>query len=134
MTAVLDASAVLALLFGEPGAEAVVDYIANGAAMSTVNLAEVATVLTRHQREPNTVLDPLRAQVRIVAFTDADAVLTAELYPLVSARGLSLGDRACLALAQRLDAPAVTAEHLWAGLDLTIRIDTIRAPHRDAAG
>lgn len=112
MTAVLDASAVLALLFGEPGAEAVVDHIAAGAAISTVNLAEVATVLIRNGRNPNTVLDPLRAQVDVVAFTDVDALVTAELYPQVATRGLSLGDRACLALTRRLDAPAVTAEHL----------------------
>jgi ribonuclease VapC len=134
VTAVLDASAVLALLFGEPGADTVVDHIAAGAAISTVNLAEVATVLVRNGRNPNSVLDPLRSQVDVVAFTDADAITTAELYPLVSTRGLSLGDRACLALARRLDATAVTAEHLWAELDLTIRIDTIRARQRDDAG
>jgi ribonuclease VapC len=134
VTAVLDASAVLALLFGEPGADTVVDHIAAGAAISTVNIAEVATVLVRNGRNPNSVLDPLRSQVDVVAFTDADAITTAELYPLVSTRGLSLGDRACLALARRLDATAVTAEHLWAELDLTIRIDTIRARQRDDAG
>lgn len=126
MTAVLDASAVLALLFDEPGAEAVVDHITAGATISTVNLAEVATVLIRHGRDPNTVLDPLRAQVDVLTFTDADAITTAQLYPLVSPRGLSLGDRACLALARRLDAPAVTAEHLWSELDLDITIETIR--------
>lgn len=130
MTAVLDASAVLALLFGEPGAEAVVEHITAGAAMSTVNLAEVATVLIRNDRDPSAVLDPLRAQVEIVPFTDADALTTAELYPEVSARGLSLGDRACLALARRLDATAVTAEHLWAELELNIRVDTIRTSQR----
>jgi ribonuclease VapC len=130
VTAVLDASAVLALLFGEPGAEAVVDHITAGAVISTVNLAEVATVLLRNDRDPGTLLDPLRAQVDIVPFTDADAVTTAQLYPKVSARGLSLGDRACLALARRLDAPAVTAEHLWTDLDVDIRIETIRARQR----
>lgn len=129
MTAVLDASAVLALLFDEPGAEAVVDHITAGAAISTVNLAEVATVLVRNDRDPNTVLDPLRAQVDVVTFTTTDALTTAELYPQVSARGLSLGDRACLALARRLNAPAVTAEHLWTDLDLSITVETIRTRH-----
>lgn len=126
MTAVLDASAVLALLFGEPGAEAVVEHIAAGAVMSTVNLAEVATVLVRNDRDPNAVLDSLRAQVDVQPFTDADAFTTAQLYPLVSARGLSLGDRACLALARRLDAPAVTVEHLWAELGLGVTVETVR--------
>jgi ribonuclease VapC len=130
VTAVLDASAVLALLFGEPGAEAVVEHIASGAAISTVNLAEVATVLVRNDRDPRTVLDPLRAQVEVLPFTDADALTTAQLYPQVSARGLSLGDRACLALARRLEAPAVTAEHLWSDLELDVRIDTIRTRQR----
>ncbi len=130
MSAVLDASAVLALLFGEPGAKAVVDHITAGAVISTVNLAEVATVLVRNGRDPGTVLDPLRAQVDVMAFTDTDAITTAQLYPQVSSKGLSLGDRACLALARRLDAPAVTAEHLWADLTLDIRVDTIRTRHR----
>jgi len=94
--------------------------------MSTVNLSEVATILIRHGRDPDTVLDPLQAQVDILAFTDSDAIATAQLYPLVSAKGLSLGDHACLALARRLNAPAVTAEHVWADLNLDIRIDTIR--------
>ncbi len=126
MTAVLDASAVLALLFGEPGAETVVEHIAAGAVMSTVNLAEVATVLVRNDRDPNAVLDSLRAQVDVQPFTDTDAFTTAQLYPLVSARGLSLGDRACLALARRLDARAVTAEHLWAELGLGVTVETVR--------
>ena len=127
MSAVLDASAVLALLFDEPGAVTVAEHIATGASMSTVNLCEVATILIRHGRDPVAVLDPLRAQVAIEVFTDADATTAAELYPRVSAKGLSLGDRACLALAQRLGAPAVTAEHAWTNLNLDITIDTIRS-------
>ena len=58
---VVDASALLALLFDEPGAEVVAD----GATLSTVSLAEVATVLTRHLRNPDKVLDSVRAQVAV---------------------------------------------------------------------
>lgn len=131
MTAVLDASAVLALLYDEPGADAVADHIAAGTAViSTVNLSEVATILIRHGHDPHTVLTPLRAQVQSVPFTDTDALTAAELYPQVSSRGLSLGDRACLVLAQRLTAPAITAEHLWADLDLDITIHEIRPARR----
>ncbi|MGC2191557.1 MAG: PIN domain-containing protein [Candidatus Dormiibacterota bacterium] len=126
MTAVLDASALLALLFDEPGAHAVAEVIAEGATVSTVNLAEVATVLARNDRDPDAVLEPLRAQVKLEPFTDADALAVAALYPEVGSRGLSLGDRACLALAQRLDSPAVTANHLWSGLSLDIAIQLIR--------
>lgn len=126
MTAVLDASALLALLFDEPGAVTVADRVADGATVSAVNLAEVATVLVRRGRDPHAVLGPLRAQVDVVAFTDVDAILTAELYPLVSSKGLSLGDRACLALARRLCVRAVTAEHVWSGLDVDVDIEDVR--------
>ncbi len=128
MTAVLDASAALALLYDEPDADAVADHIADGAVISAVNLSEVATILIRHGRDPHAVLTPLRAQVEVVAFTDTDALTAAQLYPHVSSKGLSLGDRACLALAQRLTAPAVTAEHIWADIDLDITILGMRLP------
>jgi len=128
VTAVLDASAVLARLYDEPGADSVADHVANGAVISAVNLSEVATTVIRHGRDPHTVLPPLRAQVEVVAFTDTDAPTAAQLYPYVSSKGLSLGDRACLALAQRLTAPAVTAEHFWADIDLDVIILGIRLP------
>lgn len=126
MTAVADASALLALLFDEPGAQAVADVIADGTRVSSVNLAEVATVLTRNHRDVEKVLDPLRSQVEVEPFTYVDALAVAALYPRVSEKGLSLGDRACLALAQRLDATAVTAEHVWASLSLDIPVQLIR--------
>ena len=127
MNAALDASALLALLFGEPGAEEVADAIASGAAASAVNLSEVATVLTRHREDPQQILAPVRDQVVIEPFTDVDALAAAALYPQTASKGLSLGDRSCLALAQRLSVPAVTAEHTWAKLDLEIGIQLIRS-------
>lgn len=126
MTAVVDASALLALLFDEPGAEAVAEVIAEGAVASTVNLAEVATVLVRNDRRAERVLAPLRAQVAVEPFTDVDATAVAALYSRVSREGLSLGDRACLALAQRLGARAVTAERVWGRLSVAIDIQLIR--------
>lgn len=122
----VDASALLALLFDEPGAQAVAEVIAEGATVSTVNLAEVATVLTRNDRDPIGVLKLLRAQVEVEPFTEADALAVAALYPQVSGNGLSLGDRACLALAQRLHVPALTAERVWADLPVDIAIQLIR--------
>lgn len=126
MTAVVDASALLALLFDEPGAQAVAEVIAEGATASTVNLAEVATVLASNHRDANRVLEAVRAQVELAPFTAADALAFAALYPQVYGRSTPLGDRACLALAQRLDAPAVTAGHLWIGLSLDIAVQLIR--------
>ena len=128
MTAAIDASALLALLFAEPGAETVADVIATGAVTSAVNFSEVATVLVRHHRDPETILGPVRGQVAVEPFTDADALAAAALYPKTASRGLSLGDRACLALAQRLGCPAVTADHAWSGLDLDVAVQQIRPP------
>ena len=55
-----------------------------------------------------------------------DALAVAALYVHASALGLSLGDRACLALARRLDVPAVSAEHIWADLDVGIEMKLVR--------
>ena len=126
MTAAIDASALLAMLFAEPGAEMVADTIAGGAVTSAVNLSEVATVLIRHQKDPQEILDPVREQLAVEPFTDADALAAAALFPKTTTKGLSLGDRSCLALAQRLGAPAVTAEHVWAELELDIEVQLIR--------
>lgn len=126
MNSAIDASALLALLFAEPGAEVVADAIAEGATVSAVNLSEVATVLVRQERDPEKVLGPVREQLAIEPFGSADALAAAALYPKTAGKGLSLGDRACLALAQRLDAPALTAEHAWAELDLNIDVQLVR--------
>lgn len=114
------------MLFAEPGAETVADVIASGAATSAVNLSEVATVLVRHHRDPAAILGPVREQLDVEPFTDADALAAAALHPKTAGKGLSLGDRACLTLAQRLDAPAVTADHAWAELELDIAVQLIR--------
>jgi ribonuclease VapC len=126
VNAAIDASALLALLFAEPGAEAVADTIAAGGAISAVNLTEVATVLVRHDQDPKQVLGRVREQLAVESFTDADALAAAELYPTTAGMGLSLGDRCCLALARRLGAPAVTAEHAWGELDLDVEVRLIR--------
>ena len=125
--AVLDASALLALLFAEPGAERVADVIAEGAVISTVNLSEVAALLVRHGQEPEKTLVPVLEQVAVELFTPEDALTAAKLSPLTAPKGLSLGDRACLALAKRLAARAVTAERAWAQLEVDLQIELIRA-------
>jgi ribonuclease VapC len=125
---VLDASAILAMLFGEPGADAVADAIADGAAMSTVTHAEVGTVLIRTGRDAN-ALALVAGQVLVEPFSVADAETAAELIAEGARLGLSLGDRACLALAKRLRAPALTAERVWVQLEAGIEIILIR--HRE---
>jgi len=125
--AVLDASALLALLFAEPGAERVADVIAEGAVISTVNLSEVGALLVRRGQAPEKTLAPVREQVSVEPFTADEALTAARLSPLTAAKGLSLGDRACLALANRLAARAVTAERAWTQLELDVEIELIRA-------
>lgn len=123
--AVLDASAILAMLFGEPGADTVADAIANGAAMSTVTHAEIGTVLIRSGHDAN-ALALVAAQVLVEPFSLTDADTAAALIVEGARLGLSLGDRACLALAKRLRAPALTAERAWVELEAGIEIILIR--------
>ncbi|HWF72316.1 MAG TPA: type II toxin-antitoxin system VapC family toxin [Solirubrobacteraceae bacterium] len=124
--ATLDASALAALLFDEAGAETVADRIADGAAISTVNISEVAKVLIDRHLDPDTLLAPVCDQLTVEPFTLADALSAATLYPQTARAGLSLGDQACLALAQRLEAPAVTAEHAWSEVDVGVEVEIIR--------
>lgn len=125
---VIDASALLALLFAESGAEAVADAIADGAVVGAVNLGEVATVLARRGLNPDELLRPLSEQVTVEPFGARDAGQVAYLYGHTAPFGLSCGDRACLALAIRLDKPALTAEQSWASLDIGVEVRVIRDP------
>jgi ribonuclease VapC len=123
---VLDSSALLALLFFEPGCERVAELIPQSC-MSTVNLAEVLGRLARDGRALDEVLDQIQQMgVAWIAFDREMAIGAAALLPLTAALGLSLGDRSCLALARLRNLPAVTADRAWANLDLAIAIEVIR--------
>ena len=123
---VLDASALLALLNIEEGADLVQEFLSRSV-ISTVNLAEVVTRLSilgmpeGEVREALTVLG-----LEIIAFDEEGAfragLLSAHTQPL----GLSLGDRACLALALTTRAVALTADRVWKDLDIGIEIKLIR--------
>ena len=125
---VLDASALLALLLGEPGAGRVQDALANSA-MTTVNLAETIGHFTRKgssEADIREMLDPL--PISLVPFDQELAYHVGVLLPLTRATGLSLGDRACLALARRLDVPALTADRAWQAIasQIGVRVEPIR--------
>jgi ribonuclease VapC len=131
---VLDASALLAYLGNEPGAEIVADAITGGAAMSAVNLAEVLSTLAVRGKEPADVVSQLTGQgllggaIVVEPFITEDASEVARLRPLTRSAGLSLADRACLALARRLDAPVLTGDQAWAGVVLDVDVRAIRNP------
>ncbi len=123
---VLDASALLALLHSEPGAE-IVEEALEGAAISTVNWAEVyQRWLARGVDVTDLRADLEALGIRIVPFIVEDAELTAELWSRTRQHGLSLGDRACLGLARRLGLPALTADRAWLDVDSGVDVKAIR--------
>jgi len=123
---VLDVSAAVALAHGEPGAEAV-EPLVNGSCISTVNWSEVARVCLAVERDPEALRALLAdAGCRTVDFTVDDATAAARLWRATRDAGLSLADRACLALAARLGVPAVTADRAWAELDVGVEVVVVR--------
>ena len=132
MAPVLDASALLAHLRDEPGADVVAEAIASGAVISTVNLAEVFSRAADRGGDPAKLAAELTQSglldgaITVEPFTAADAIDAGRLRPLTRDAGLSLGDRACLALARRLDAPALTADTDWQGAAHGVELRPIR--------
>ena len=124
--AVLDSSAILAVFFNEPGAEIVLPIV-QGALLSTINLAEVHTrMLERASQTQQSWKWITSLQCEVCFFTDEHARVAAELRSITSPFGLSLGDRACLALAMQRKATVYTTDKAWKNLDLGIGIEVIR--------
>lgn len=123
---VLDASALLAYLQGEPGAD-LVQLTVDRSAVTSPNWSEVC------QKALSRALDIIELRsaveslgVEILPFTADDAQRAASLWPMTRRAGLSMGDRACLALAQRLGIPALTADRSWLALGLDVEVRPIR--------
>jgi ribonuclease VapC len=124
---VLDASALLALALREPGAEIVSAALDQGAVISSVNLAEVVARLVREGWSDAAIGTSLRAlSFEVEDFNSSVAWRAGLLYRLTRPFGLSLGDRACLALALELGKPALTAERSWAQLNLGVEVVVCR--------
>ena len=118
--AVLDASAVLAVVLEEPGADMVVEALRSGAAMSAVNVAEVAARL--HQdgwsgSEVALVFETLG--IEVLPFGPEAALLSGRLRTATRGLGLGLGDRACLATGRIEGCPVLTSDRSWQELDIT---------------
>jgi ribonuclease VapC len=124
--AVLDASALLAMLHAEPGGD-VVKGLLQTAAISTVNWSEVVQKALDRKVEVQGLRQDLEALgLKILPFTADQAERTASLRSETQHLGLSLGDRACLALAAELSLPAVTADRVWRDLSIGIEIRVAR--------
>lgn len=123
---ILDASAVLAVLNGEPGQKKVIPLLTESA-ISSVNLTEVAAKLLEAGMDEGSAR--LAVSVlgigEIVDFTEDVAWEAARLRPFTKQYGLSLGDRVCLALAIKLKVPTITADEEWSRLKLC-RVIVIR--------
>lgn len=123
---VLDASALLALLHAEPGAEAVGELVGSSA-ISAVNWCEVFGTLRAVGVDGDALAEGVaETGIEIVAFDADHARLAGELYLSTKDAGLSLADRACFALAAQLGVPAVTADTAWVSLDVGIEVRCIR--------
>lgn len=124
---VLDASAVLALLGNETGAARVAECLSQHCSLSAVNLAEVITKLI-DRGVPSGIAAQLAQDLEldIVSLDDAAAITAADLRSATRSLGLSLGDRACLALALSLKAKVLTADRAWQQLAVGAQIELIR--------
>jgi ribonuclease VapC len=124
---VLDASALLALLNQEPGSEKLTPELLSVAAISTVNLAEVHGKLVSRGLSARDAWEAALSPIReAVPFTSEHARLAGDLVAQTRPLGLSLGDRACLALGLALKATVYTADKSWKKLKLGARIRVIR--------
>jgi ribonuclease VapC len=132
-SAVLDASALLAYLQDEDGAGHVADATARSAAISAANWAETLSKVADAGADPRHVARELEEQgllhglIEVVPLTAEDALLIGGLRLQTRELGLSLGDRACLALGLRLELPILTADREWTDLqDLEVEVKPIR--------
>lgn len=126
MTVVLDASALLAYLKGEPGGDRV-DGVLAESVMSSVNWAEVVQKSIAASVNVDGMLDDLQALGLVVEpFMPGDGELAGRLWEQTRQYGLSLGDRACLSLGLRLGVSVLTSDRAWASLNLSLDIQVIR--------
>ena len=126
MSVVLDASALLAFLRNESGADRVEQYLSQ-ASISSVNWSEVLQKALQKNIDTYGMDEELSAiGLTITPFTATHGRLAADLWRVTKGQGLSFADRACLALARESQLSVVTADRLWLNLDLDLKILSIR--------
>lgn len=123
---VMDASAILALIGQEPGADVVAGHMA-GSVMSALGWSEVIIVLHNIGMTSQDVENILRQlSVRILPFDTEQAVIAASLHRITHTKGLSLASRACLALGRTYNIPVITAQSTWSSIHAGIEVILIR--------
>ena len=122
-----DASAILAFLRGEPGADVVSGYRGN-AIVSAVKVAEAGARLADFGANAAEVRRSMAlVSMEIIPFDAEQAHEAAVIRGATRRQGLSLGDRACLQFAARRGLPALTADRVWAEIDVGVEVRLIRA-------
>jgi ribonuclease VapC len=126
MSTVLDSSAVLSVLWNEAGNELVLDRV-DGAVISAVNHAEVLTKIADRGVDSKRTMALLKSlAIETIGFDQAQAEAVGLLRSQTRHLGLSLGDRACLALAMLKGWPVLTADKAWAKLSLGLDVQLLR--------
>jgi len=126
MSAVFDSSALLAIVFREDGAEAAEQRL-RGGIVSAVNASEVIARLVDYGTSGEDARNELlNFGLEIRPFDTALAVAAGQLRAATRENGLSLGDRACVALAMREQVDIITADRAWAELNLAVEVELIR--------
>jgi ribonuclease VapC len=123
---VVDASAILAAIRGEPGAERVIDGV-RGARISSLNHCEIVGWLAERgstREDIENVVGPFDLTVEV--FDRPRATAAGLLTAKTKRRNISLGDRACLALAIELGVPVMTGDRAWRDLDVGVEIQLFR--------
>jgi PIN domain nuclease of toxin-antitoxin system len=129
---VLDASALVAFVYDEPGADRLEPAIRAGAFTSTINWAETLSRMVERGETVDAALARLRLQIAalgkidVVPFTESHAREAARLRQPTRHLGLSLADRACLALGRLHRLPVLTTDRAWRSLRISVKIEVIR--------
>jgi PIN domain nuclease of toxin-antitoxin system len=121
----------MAYFYQEPGADVVESAILQGSFISTINWAEVLSTAIHRGEDIDELISKIESanelsRLTILPAIEIDAIQIARLRPATKTLGLSLGDRACLALGLRLDLTVLTADQIWKNLALNIPITIIR--------
>jgi PIN domain nuclease of toxin-antitoxin system len=124
--AVLDASALIAFLLNEKGADKVASVLTRSC-ISAVNLAETFSKLVEYGKPLDGVAFQVdRLQIPVIPFDGEEAIILASLWNTTRAAGLSMGDLACLALGLKRQIPVLTANQRWRAVNVGVKVQMIR--------